>query len=410
MKKSKKCLKGIAIFLSAAIALNLLNGFVRIAKVRYIDREPTVTEKELRFNEDGKFTVLQLADLQDNVLFKGMSKEFINAVLDETKPDLVVLTGDNIGPGTSKTADLVYLSIHEFMSIFEERGIKVAAVFGNHDEEDNAYDKGEQIEVYKKYSCYVGSDVEGISGSGNYNLPVLSSKGDETAFNFWFFDSGEYNDENDLGGYGCVHKDQIEWYVNTEKELTKENGGKPVPSLAFQHIIVPEVYDVLEKVENPEDEKYKDRYVAEFNGNYYAFPEEYTDEDTFFSETACPPNYTNGQADAFIENGNVLGIAVGHDHKNSFVIPYKSLDIINTSASSFGSYGDMNRGARVFVLDEKDTSAYETDVIFMRDIFDMDDPFIYVRYLLNNDGGNFNIPGLFSNGAKYIAEKIKSVF
>lgn len=37
MKKSLKCMKGIAIFLSAAISLNLLNGFVRIAKVRYID-------------------------------------------------------------------------------------------------------------------------------------------------------------------------------------------------------------------------------------------------------------------------------------------------------------------------------------------------------------------------------------
>ena len=406
MKKSLKCMKGIAIFLSAAISLNLINGFVRIAKVRYIEREPTVTEKTLRFNEDGKFTVLQLSDLQDNVLFKGMSKEFINAVLDETKPDLVVLTGDNIGPNTSKTADLVYLSIHEFMSIFEERGIKVAAVFGNHDEEGNAYNKDEQIEVYKKYSCYVGSDVEGISGSGNYNLPILASKEDKTAFNLWFFDSGEYNDENDLGGYGCVHKDQVDWYVDTEKKLTKENGGTPVPSLAFQHIIVPEVYKVLEKVENPEDEKYKDKNVIEFGGKYYTFPEKYTDEDTFLSETACSPNYSNGQADAFIENGNVLGVVSGHDHKNSFVIPYKSLDIIQSPASSFGSYGDMNRGARVFVLDEKDTSTYETDVIFMRDIFDMEDSFTYARYILNNDGGNLNFPGLFKNGIRYIGAKL----
>lgn len=410
MKKAKKCLKGVAIFLAAAIALNLINGFVRIAKVRHIDREPTVTEKTLRFNEDGKFKILQIADLQDNVLFKSMSKEFLQALLDRENPDLVVLTGDNIGPGTSKTPDLMYLTIHEFMSIFEENGVKVAAVFGNHDEEDNAYNKDEQIELYKKYSCYVGSDVPELSGSGTYNLPVLASDSDKTVFNLWFFDSGEYNDENDLGGYGCVHKDQIEWYVETEKALTEENGGKPVPSFAFQHIIVPEVYDVLEKVENPENEKYKDKYVAEFQGEYYVFPDEYADEDTFFSETPCPPNYTNGQADAFIENGNVLGIAVGHDHKNSFVIPYKGLDIINSPASSFGSYGDMNRGARVITLDEKDLSSYETDLILMRDVFDMDDEFTYARYVLNNDGGNLDIAGLFKNGIKYIGAKIKSVF
>ncbi len=409
MKKAK-AIKGMAIFLSAAISLNILNGVVRIAKVRYIDREPTVTEKTLCFNEDGKFKILQITDLQDCVLFRDMSKDFLNYLLDTQKPDLVVLTGDNIGPGTSKTADLMHLTINEFMSIFEEKGVKVASVFGNHDGEDNAYNKDEQIELYKKYSCYIGDDTPEISGSGNYRLPVLSSKGDKTVFNLWFFDSGERNDENDLGGYGCVHKDQIDWYVKNEKALTKENDGKIIPSIAFQHIIIPEVFDVLDKVENTEDKKYEDKYLAERNGEYYAFPDKYSDEDTFFSETPCPPNYTNGQADAFIENGKVLGVAVGHDHKNSFVIPYKGLDIIQTPASSFGSYGDMNRGARVITLDEKDLSTYETDVIFMKDVFDMADPAIYYRYVMNSEGGNMNILETLKAAFKYAGAKIKEIF
>lgn len=404
--KKKKALKGIAIFLSAAIALNLLNGFVRIAKVRYMDREPTVTEKTLRFNEDGKFKILQISDLQDNVVYKNMAKDFMIELLEREKPDIVVLTGDNIGNDSSQTPDLMYLAFDEFMSIFEERGVKVASVFGNHDNEGNAYDKDKQIELYKRYSCYVGDDVPELSGASNYRLPVLSSKDDTTAFNLWFFDSGTYNDENDLGGYGCVHKDQIEWYVNEEKAQTKENGGKPVPSMAFQHIIIPEVYEVLEKVENPEDEKYKDKFVAEFLKEYYVFPDEYTDEDTFFSETACPPNYSNGQADAMIENGNVLGIVSGHDHKNSFVIPYKTLDIIQSPAAGFGAYGDENRGARIITLDENDLSDYETDVIFYRDIFDMTDEKVYNRYLLNNAGGNGDIPKVIKYGIKFIMDKI----
>lgn len=409
MKKAK-IFKGIAVFLSAAISLNIINGAVRIAKVRYMDREPTVTEKTLRFNEEGKFKILQISDLQDNVLFRDMSKDFLNYLLDTEKPDLVVLTGDNIGPGTSKTGDLMYLTIHEFMSIFEEKGVKVASVFGNHDGEDNAYGKDEQIELYKRYSCYVGSDTPELSGSGTYNLPVLSSKSDKTVFNLWFFDSGERNDENDLGGYGCVHKDQIEWYIETEKALTKENGGAPVPSLAFQHIIVPEVFDVLTKVENPKDKKYEGEFLADRNGEYYAFPEEYANEDTYFSETPCPPMYTNGQADAFVENGKVLGVAVGHDHKNSFIIPYKGLDIIQSPASSFGSYGDMNRGARVITLDETDLSTYETDVIFMKDVFDMDDPAVYYRYVMNSEGGNMNIPETLKAAFKFAGAKIKAIF
>lgn len=405
MKKGK-VLKGIAVFLSVAIALNLLNGFVRIAKVRYVDSEPTVTEKSLRFNEDGKFKILQISDLQDNVLFKNMAKDFMIKLLEEEKPDLVVLTGDNIGNDSSKTSDLMYLAFDEFMSIFEERGVKVAAVFGNHDDEGNAYSKDEQIELYKRYSCYVGDDIPELNGAGSYRLPILSSEDDKTAFNLWFFDSGTYNDENDLGGYGCVHKDQIDWYVNEEKAQTEENDGKAVPSLAFQHIIIPEVYDVLEKVENPEDEKYKDKNVVEFNKKYYTFPEEYVNEDTFFSETPCPPNYSNGQADAMAENGNVLGILVGHDHKNSFIIPYKDIDIIQTPAGGFGAYGDENRGARIITLDEKDLTSYETDVIFYKDVFDMNDEKVYNRYQLNNAGGNGDIPKVIKYGVKFILDKI----
>lgn len=402
--------KAVLIFLSAAISLNLINGFVRIAKVRCIKNDAAVAAQVLRFDKDGKFKILQISDLQDCVLFRDMTKEYLNKLLDSVKPDLVVLTGDNIGPGTSKTPDLMHLTIHEFMSIFEEKGTKVAAVFGNHDGEDNAYNKDEQIELYKKYSCYVGGDVPQISGSGNYNLPLLSSKGDKPVFNLWFFDSGERNDENDLGGYGCVHKDQIDWYIETEKALTKENNGKVIPSMVFQHIIIPEVFDVLKKVSDPEKKQYEGEFLAERNGEYFAFPQEFKNEDTFFSETPCPPMYTNGQADAFAQNGKVLGVAVGHDHKNSFVIPYKGIDIIQSPASGFGSYGDMNRGARVITLDEKDLESYETDVIFMRDIFDMEDPAVYYRYVLNSEGGNMNIPETLKAAVKYAGAKIKAIF
>lgn len=409
MKKCKKCKKSkiiVALVLVAVFAFIVFTGFPRIIGIRFIDREPTVTDKTLRFNEDGKFKIVQIADLQDNVFFNSMAEEFINELLDREKPDLVVLTGDNIASGVVYTPGLGYLTIDNVMSIFEEKGVKVAAVFGNHDAEVSFYGKDKQIELYKNYSCYIGDDVAELSGAGTYNIPVLSSKGDDTAFNLWFFDSQMYNEENDLGGYGCVQKDQVEWYVETENALTKANGGTPVPSLAFQHIIIPEVFDVLQKIEDPEDEQYKDTFIAERNGEYYVFPEEYMTEDTYFAETPCPPNYTNGQADALVENGNVLGILVGHDHKNGFVIPYKGMDIINSPACGFGSYGDMNRGARVIVLDENDLSDYETELVFFRDIFDMEDPENEYRYLYGNAGGELKILSYLKFYFKYVIEKL----
>lgn len=368
----------------------LLTLVMILGSVTFISSAVFEAEPKLQFNEDGKFTILQIADIQDSIFLRPLTKQFIIDLLENVNPDLVVLTGDNIGPGNRFLKWVPKKSIDNFMSIFQEHGVKVAAVFGNHDHE-NAISKDEQFEIYQSYSCFIGEETEeekALSGCGTYNIPIMSSD-DETrkAFNLWFFDSQTYNEANDLGGYGCVEKDQIQWYEKTEAALTEENGGTPLPSLAFQHIIIPEIWKVLEKV--PELENDDAGYSCEKNDQFYVFPEEYKNEDTFLNETCCPPEYTNGQADSLVENGNVLGIAVGHDHKNSFVIPYKTLDIIQTPTVGLASYGDMNRGARVITLDESDLSTYETDVIFFREYYDLSDPVMYNRFVFNSDSFSF---------------------
>ena len=50
----------------------------------------------LRFNEDGTFRVLQMADIQDKPEVNRDTIRLIEAAIRETKPDLVVLTGDQI--------------------------------------------------------------------------------------------------------------------------------------------------------------------------------------------------------------------------------------------------------------------------------------------------------------------------
>ena len=373
-----------------------------------IEKEP------LKFNEDGSFKILQIADIQDIFIFKGLNALFITDLLEKENPDLVVLTGDNISNGAGFIPWLVKKSIDKFMKIFEEKGVPVAIVYGNHDEE-NCMNKEEQWEVYEKYSCFVGvRDSEELSGFGTYYLPILASDSDKQKFTLWMFDSQDYNKDETVGGYGCVEKDQIDWYVRTENALTEANGGEPIPSFAFQHIIVPEIYDLLYKVGEADMEKYEmtkeleapgpvygEQTIIE-NGFVYAFPEKYADEDTFLSETPCPPKYSNGQADALVDNGKVLGIAVGHDHKNSFIIPYKGLDIVQTPTASFGSYGDINRGARTITLNEKDLTSYETDVIFFRDYYDLEDEEMNLRFIFSNGDGERGTWERLSAFLKYI--------
>ena len=359
------------------------------------ETEKAAEKNALRFNEDGSFKIMQIADIQDIFIFRPLTRMFIEDLLENENPDLVVLTGDNISPGAGFMKWMTKKSIDNFMKIFEEKKVPVAIVYGNHDEE-NKLTKEEQWEVYESYDCFVGvRDSEELSGYGTYYLPILSSKSDKQKFTLWFFDSQDYNKDEEVGGYGCVEKDQIEWYKKTEQELAKTN-KRLIPSLAFQHIIVPEIYEVLYKITETDESgaityydvkgKYLEDQTIVESGITYGYPEKYADEDTALLETPCPPKYSNGQADAFIEYGNVLGIAVGHDHKNSFVIPYKGLDIIQTPTASFGSYGDHNRGARIITLDENDLNEYETRMVYFRDYYDIEaDEKLMDRYIFNSD-------------------------
>lgn len=50
----------------------------------------------LKFNSDGKFTIMQVADPQDNQNPRKAMIDMLNAAYDKVQPDLVVFTGDNV--------------------------------------------------------------------------------------------------------------------------------------------------------------------------------------------------------------------------------------------------------------------------------------------------------------------------
>lgn len=333
----------------------------------------TEKDRSLQFGEDGKFTVLHVTDIQDRHYMSSVAKKFLSDTIDRVQPDLVVLGGDNIAGNCLHLSAHVIKAIDQFMSIFEAKGVKVAAVFGNHDTENKCSTKASQIEAYEKYDCYIGCAGYTEEGrTGNYNLPVLSSDGSRTAFNFWLIDSGEYNDENDLDGYGCVTKGQIDWYKQQSKALADANGGKPVPSIAFQHIVVPEIFDALKEVDKDTEGAKEKVFEATGETKYYVLPEGAAGE---LNETPCPPNYSNGQFDTMLETGDVLAMVFGHDHTNTFEVEHKGMKLINTAGLSFStsSYNGGNMGMRSFTIDENNPENYETDIIDYYDIYSEDD-------------------------------------
>ena len=281
---------------------------------------------------------------------------------DREKPDVVVLTGDNVH--NNDVADETKAYIDKLMSIFDERKIPVAVTFGNHDSERGAMTREELMAHYNTHPSSISvDDGELLSGCGTYNVPVMSSDGKKLSFNLWVFDSNDYDKE---GHYGCVLADQVEWYRQRSDELKALNGGKPVYSLAFQHMIVADVYDALKKSDKKRFFSYSHMYDKD---DYYMFDPAGQNFGTL-TETPCSGYENYGQFDAMAEKGDVLAIYSGHDHTNAFGVRHKGIDISNTVSSRYNRDAFSSQyGYRMIEVDEKDTSVYTSRVVHWYDMF-----------------------------------------
>ncbi len=310
---------------------------------------------QLQFNEDGSFKILALADVQDDYPLEPAVLQLISEALDYTKPDLVVFLGDNIVGEDIKAID-------EMVAPIVDRDIPFTLVFGNHDDQDGLTREMQLREFQKYEECVAYDAVPELHGVATHNLPILSSDGKKTAFNLWMFDSGSYYFEDGVElGYDWVREDQIEWYNSVRNEMTKENGGNLVPSLAFQHII-------------PQEPCKEMFYQSPFNlgsltnnfadGTSYTFIPNLTKYDGIIFEQSCPSYGNDGQWDAMVNGGDVLGLVVGHDHVNNFIINVDGVDLIQTPAITYNSYyTELYQGARVIEINEEDPWNYETYMV-----------------------------------------------
>lgn len=329
-------------------------------------------ERTMKFSSDGKFRIMHVTDTHLEDYNVDSSCWAIGYACDKEKPDIAIITGDNV-QNCENPADTKKL-IDKLMTVFQSRNIPVAVTFGNHDSESGSMSREELMAYYNTYSCSVSvDDGEALSGCGTYNLPVLSSDGEKVKFNLWVFDSNDYDGK---GHYGCVKADQVEWYKKTSDELKKANGGEVVYSLAFQHIIVPEVYDVLKKVEKKELFSYE-HIINE--GEYYSFDENSINYGKLH-ETPCSGGENFGQFDAMVEKGDVLGIFSGHDHSNAFGVQNQGIDIVNSLSTRYNNERYSTQyGYRMIVVDENNTADYSTysvhwyDMLTLKDALDVED-------------------------------------
>ena len=277
--------------------------------------------RKLSYNKNGKFKILQLTDTHyiSGDPRSARALKNVNEVLDAEKPDLVIHTGDLIFGNPAEA------SIREILNPISKREIPFAVVFGNHDDEFDKTRK-ELFEIVKSIPHSITSTTEGIFGVTNYTLTLGSPEGKAIDRVLYLLDSNAYSTIEGIKGYDHVRFDQIEWYCGQSRYFTKRNEGKPVPSLAFFHIPLPEHKD-----------------AARDDGAILIGTR---------GEAVCSPAINSGLFVAMKEMGDVQAMFHGHDHNNDYAVYWNNLFFIYGRFSGCDTvYNDLKpNGARVIEL------------------------------------------------------------
>ncbi|MBQ3212501.1 MAG: metallophosphoesterase family protein [Alistipes sp.] len=262
----------------------------------------------LKFNANHKFKIVQFTDIHWKYGNPASDEagERMAEVLDAEKPDLVVFTGDLIFAKPAREG------LDKALEATISRGIPFAVTWGNHDDEQDLSRK-ELSEHIATKAGNLTSTVEGISGVTNYTLSVKSTDGKRDAAVLYIFDSNSYSPIKKVKGYDWIKHDQVEWYRQTSKAFTAANDGKPLPALAFFHIPLPEFHE-----------------AAQNESAYFVGTRK---------EKACAPEINTGLAAAMLEAGDVMGVFVGHDHVNDYVVDWRGILL---------GYGRFTGGATVY--------------------------------------------------------------
>ena len=263
---------------------------------------------ELKFNSNYKFKIVQFTDIHwkyGNPASDEAGKRMAE-VLDAEKPDFVMFTGDLIFAKPAREG------LDKALEATIERGIPFAVTWGNHDDEQDL--KREELSAYVATKPgNLTSTVEGISGVTNYALTIKSADSKKDAAVLYIFDSNSYSPMKKVKGYEWIKHDQVQWYINTSKSYTAANNGTPMPALAFFHIPLPEYHEAVQN-----------------EGSYLVGTRK---------EKACSPELNSGLATAMLEAGDVMGVFVGHDHVNDYVVDWRGILL---------GYGRFTGGATVY--------------------------------------------------------------
>lgn len=250
-------------------------------------------------------------------------KNFVQHIKD-IKPDLVVLTGDNI---LSKYQQIDAI---QFAQMMEEIGIYWTAVFGNHEtREDRGFYKWLLFKSFCDYDhCLCKFGPDDMFGYGNFTVNILG-EGGKLLKTLFHFDSGrdildrdkeKYGLPADFNGYDFLKKEQIDFYKKETARLKKEYGS--ADSFMYMHIPLCE---------------YSHAFKDDGNGRFVPSGECEILYGEQYESVGCS-SFNSGMFDAILETGSTQAVFAGHDHVNDWAAVYKGVHLIYSLPGGYAVY------------------------------------------------------------------------
>lgn len=353
--------KIIALFLSVCMLCTFLSFGVTAAQ--------DAQSPALRFGTDGKFTVLQITDPQDDHYPAHGLKEFIEQAIDVTDPDFIVLTGDivedsragdisddkvfqegvSVDGDYAATLENTKKACADIFAPIEASGVPYAVAQGNNDYNSDVTNE-DWLKIYDAYPGNMTTDMsDDVTGKIDCYIPVLASDSDEAAFGLWMLDNGR--------GFT---PEQLEWFK------AYENGN--VPSVAFAHVPVDDIGNLYEEC-NIWDE-----------GAIISGTKAYRLNDELalgHAEGIVEPGATTPEFTAWKAKG-VKGAFFGHWHTSGYTGVWDGITLGMTYGCQFSKSGPY--GVRTVTLDEA-SGTIETEQYEYKNgefVLPVDEP--YARY------------------------------
>lgn len=278
--------------------------------------------QDLKFGKNGEFKIVQFTDLHycHGVAKSQVALDCVREVVKAEKPDLVVFTGDVIYNRPGATA------MQDVLDCISPLGVPFVVLFGNHDRNEGGTPNEALYDQARAAKGNIQPDRKDAHGL-DYVLRVKASTGDKTAAAIYCMDSHDYPSIKGVGTYDWIKRSQVDWYAGESDRLKAENGGQPLPALAYFHIPLPE-YGEAARSES-----------AILVGTRM--------------EAACSPELNSGLFTAMKEQGDVMGMFVGHDHDNDYTVMWHDI-LLGYGRFTGGNteYNHLRNGARVVVLEE----------------------------------------------------------